>query len=279
VARWITTDDGVRLWVESGGSGPGLILLHGGPGLWDYLGLLAASLEDVCSVVRYDQRGAGRSDHVGPYSLERFVADCEAVRADVGFERPVIAGHSWGAALALLYALSHPARVRGVLYIAGIGFDWPRWKEAFHKEYLSRLSRYERERVVELESKYELSPSEEREETRLRWVTDYVDRSRAEDQIGSMLASGFAINHTSNRLLSEELESTDAAEWNERLESVSCPVLIVQGAADPRPIASVDVLAEVLPACDRVVLQAGHFPWVEDAEAFQDVLRSWLGTV
>jgi proline iminopeptidase len=279
LVRWITTDDGARLWVESGGSGPGLILLHGGPGLWDYLGTVAASVEDVCTVVRYDQRGGGRSDHVGPYSLERFVADCEAVRADFGFERPVIAGHSWGAALALIYGLSHPARVRGVLYIAGVGFDWAHWKEAFRQEYLSRLSTDEQARLEELDGKDVLNPAEEREKTRLRWVTDYVDRSRAEDQITQMLASGFAVNLTSNRLLSEELESTDAAEWHDRLESVSCPVLIVQGAADPRPIASVDALADVLPACDRVVLQAGHFPWIEDAEEFQDAVRSWLGTI
>src|SRR5580693_869951 len=63
VTGLIATDDGVRLWIESGGMGVEMMLLHGGPGLWDYLAPLAVSLEDACSIARYDQRGGGRSDH------------------------------------------------------------------------------------------------------------------------------------------------------------------------------------------------------------------------
>jgi proline iminopeptidase len=275
----VTADDGVRLWTEAGGSGAGLILLHGGPGLWDYLGPLAATLEEAHTVVRYDQRGAGRSDHDGPYSLERFVADCEGVRDASGLERAVVAGHSWGAALALLYALAHPDRVRGVLYISGIGFDWVNWKASFHRDLLGKLTTKERARLLVLDGRDELSAAEEHERTRLRWITDYVDRELGEAQISRMLAAGFAVNHTANRTLSAELEATAAAEWHQRISAVTCPVLVVQGAADPRPVAAVDGMVAALPTRERVILQAGHFPWVDDPLRFGEVVNRWLSSL
>lgn len=272
----MTADDGVRLWAESGGEGEEMMLLHGGPGLWDYLGPLAASLEDDHTVVRYDQRGAGRSDHTGPYSLDRFVADCEDVRAEVSFERPVVAGHSWGAALALLYALSHPERVRGVLYIAGIGFDWPRWRATFHHQRLARLTPEERARALELQHRHHLSFEEQREMAGLTWFTDYLDRGTAEEHVRPMLGEGFSLNRDSNRLLSRQLDSTPAATWYQRLRSVTCPVLVVQGDADPRPLRAVDGMVEALPRCERVVLPASHYPWIEDPVGFQQAVGSWL---
>lgn len=253
-----------------------MVLLHGGPGLWDYLGPLASSLEDTLTIVRYDQRGAGRSDHAGPYSLQRFVADCEAVRENSGFEDLVVAGHSWGAGLALLYALSHQERVRGVLYIAGVGFDWPAWKAEFHREQLSRLSEEEAARLAAFDARDSLGPDEERERARLRWVTDYRYRTVGEERVAEMLAAGFAVNHTSNQLLSHELEATTADEWYSRLAELHCPVLVVQGSADPRPLAAVEGMVEALPQCKRVILEGGHFPWVEDATTFHTTVRTWL---
>ncbi|WP_052710912.1 alpha/beta fold hydrolase [Pseudofrankia sp. DC12] len=53
--------DGTRLWTEVSGGGPPVVLGHGGPGLWDYLAPVAALLDDVFTVIRFDQRGCGRS--------------------------------------------------------------------------------------------------------------------------------------------------------------------------------------------------------------------------
>jgi proline iminopeptidase len=48
-----------------------------------------------------------------------------------GLERVVVAGHSWGATLALHYALVHPRHVQGILYLSGTGID-PAWRAAYH---------------------------------------------------------------------------------------------------------------------------------------------------
>ena len=111
VEELVSVDDGARLWTASSGVGPAVALCHGGPGMADYLKPLAEMIEDLATVHRWDQRGAGRSDRSGPYSVGRSVADLDALRVHFGHERWALIGHSWGANLAILYAQRHPDRV------------------------------------------------------------------------------------------------------------------------------------------------------------------------
>lgn len=79
----IEAGDGVELWVERTGDGQGvpLVLCHGGPGLWDNLGRLAALIDHERPVVRWDQRGCGRSGGAdGLFSMTQSLADLQAVR-------------------------------------------------------------------------------------------------------------------------------------------------------------------------------------------------------
>ena len=99
-------DDGCRLWTADTGRGAPLILCHGGPGLWDMFGSLANSLAGDVRVIRWDQRGCGRSERRGPYSVARSVADLDAVRAQLAVGRVAVLGHSWGATLALRYSIA-----------------------------------------------------------------------------------------------------------------------------------------------------------------------------
>ncbi len=59
----IEADDGVELWIEQTGGDPGapLVLCHGGPGMWDNLGPLAALLDRDRPVIRWDQRAPGQA--------------------------------------------------------------------------------------------------------------------------------------------------------------------------------------------------------------------------
>ena len=82
---WCTTDDGVRLWYAVEGDGPPLVLCHGGPGLGDNLGPLAAPLVDQAQVVRWEQRGSGRlQSGRGPYAVDRFATTSTSSAATSG---------------------------------------------------------------------------------------------------------------------------------------------------------------------------------------------------
>ena len=115
--RFCTSDDGVRIAFAIHGSGPPLVraatwmthLQHD----WDsplwrhWLEGLAAGR----TVIRYDERGCGLSDRDVPeVSLERSVADLEAVVDSANLERFALFGSSQGGPTAITYAVRHPER-------------------------------------------------------------------------------------------------------------------------------------------------------------------------
>jgi proline iminopeptidase len=78
----VRADDNCRLWTATTGHGKPLVMCHGGPGLWDMTGSLAAVLAPRLSVIRWDQRGCGRSERRGPYSVARCAAGRPGRRLD-----------------------------------------------------------------------------------------------------------------------------------------------------------------------------------------------------
>jgi proline iminopeptidase len=110
---------GSRLWTITQGTGNPVVLCSGGPGCCDYLAPVAAMLDDLAQVIRFEGRGCGRSDALPPYTIETCLADLEAVRQHYGIERWIVGGHSAGADLALAYTLAYPERVLSFICIAG----------------------------------------------------------------------------------------------------------------------------------------------------------------
>jgi pimeloyl-ACP methyl ester carboxylesterase len=129
---------GVDQWVMMRGanteSNPILILLHGGPGisettLWRYFNSLA--LEQVFTVVYWDQRGSGKSYdptvNKETMTVQQFIQDLDELVDTVlhRFEKKqvVIFGHSWGSVLGSLYCSKFPKKVHCYIGCGQIG-DW-----------------------------------------------------------------------------------------------------------------------------------------------------------
>ena len=75
------------------------MLCSGGPGCCDYLAPVAAMLEGLATVIRFEPRGCGRSEKVDTYSVATSPADLEAVRQHFNLDKWLVVGHSWGADL------------------------------------------------------------------------------------------------------------------------------------------------------------------------------------
>jgi proline iminopeptidase len=97
--------------------GETIVFLHGGPGAplreseYAFFERFAGEGYDV---YLYEQVGTGRSAppaDVRDYSVRRNVNDLEAIRRQIGAERLILVGQSWGAALAANYVAAHPDRV------------------------------------------------------------------------------------------------------------------------------------------------------------------------
>jgi proline iminopeptidase len=86
--------NGVRFWTARHGSGPPLVLLHGGPGGWDSFDELAAMVDDLVEVHRYEQRGSGRSPSAAPRRAAGDDAEAVTPRGDSGCKALALAGES-----------------------------------------------------------------------------------------------------------------------------------------------------------------------------------------
>jgi pimeloyl-ACP methyl ester carboxylesterase len=97
-------------------------------------------------VVTYDARGHGLSAKPSSgYGFDDVVADARTVIRAARLRRPIVAGHSWGAMVALELAARHPSVVDGaVLVDGGIGtlratMDWATAKERLAPPHLAGM--------------------------------------------------------------------------------------------------------------------------------------------
>lgn len=275
----IETDDGVELWVERTGDGPGvpLVLCHGGPGLWDNLGPLAALVDHDRVVIRWDQRGCGRSGGVeGPFSVARSIADLEAVRRHLGLTRWVVGGHSWGATLALLAVLADPSSAAGLLYLSGTGLGRS-WRASYEAAPAARLTPEQLARCDALDALEHRTREEEVEWRTLRWAPDFADRDRALELAAIDATAPWPVNFAGNAAINAENKQRDAAATLARCAALDVPALLVHGGGDPRPPFAIDDLAGALPEVEvRIIAGVGHAPWLERPGAVAAILRPWL---
>ena len=131
------------LYVDESGSADGLpvLFVHGGPGAG--CDALSRRFFDpaLYRIVTFDQRGCGRStphaclEHNDTWAL---VEDMEHIRQQLGIERWVLFGGSWGSTLSLAYAQRHPERVQALI-LRGIFLCRPEDFRWFYQEGASRL--------------------------------------------------------------------------------------------------------------------------------------------
>ena len=93
-----------------------VLLLHGGPGAThEYLSPLEGLRAEL---IFYEQLGSAHSDQPDDdrlWTIERFVDEVEQVRLAHELDAFILYGHSWGAILALEYALAHGSRLKGLV--------------------------------------------------------------------------------------------------------------------------------------------------------------------
>lgn len=100
---------------------PPMLLLHGLASSAHIWNLVAPQLAaHGYMVTALDQRGHGESEKPDSgYDFATIIADDHAAVAELGIERAVLVGHSWGAAVALQYAATYPDQVAALVLVDG----------------------------------------------------------------------------------------------------------------------------------------------------------------
>ena len=101
-----------------------VLLLHGGPGVPDYLQDLAELLihkNIAASVVCFDQRGVGKSLLLSGgrgITMDLLMDDINAIKKTYDLQKIHLLGHSWGGILAQLYAQKAPESVSSMVLLS-----------------------------------------------------------------------------------------------------------------------------------------------------------------
>ena len=262
-----TSDGGPVIAGRRAGSGPPVLLLHGGPGLgFDYLRGLAVELSGDNDVVWYQQRGLAPSAVEGPFTVATDVDDARRVLDELGWDRAWVVGHSWGGHLALHVAEALPERLFGALAVDPLGSVGDgRWPE-FDEEILRRTPEDVRERARELDALATAGAAGDElglELMRLVWPAYFANPEQAPPMPELRRASERSAQMIQS--IVAELPVLEAG-----LPRIRVPVGFVHGARSPMPVATSTDAADRIPgAWVDVVDSAGHFVWVEAPGAVQ----------
>jgi pimeloyl-ACP methyl ester carboxylesterase len=214
---------------------------------------LANPVATFADAILYDLRGHGRSERTATgYHLDRMVADLAGViDATVGSSPVTLVGNSYGALLALAFAVSHPARVEGLVLVDGHLSD-PAW--AAQMEKTLRLEGEERDRMILASFRHWLGRHSERKRNRL------AETARA------------LVHETS---LVDDLAATPTCA-EEQIGGVACPVLAIYGEKSEMRSHG-ERMAAALPDCElRLYPGCTHSVIWEETARLRDEVVAWL---
>lgn len=269
--------NGVDLFTRRIGTGPLVVVLHGGPGAQhDYLLPQFDRLARGRTLFYYDQRGGGKSPVARdvPVGWREHVADLDALRDHLEIERLTLCGYSWGGLLAVLYLLEHRDRVERLALVSPASIT-ARYREAFERRFAERMSAPEIVRARE-----ELRSSDLRQ----RDPAAYQRQAFALSVAGYFRDPAEARNLTPFRVTARTQEAVWSSlgefDLRPRLLQYSSlvprpPSLVLHGTFDPIPIEASRELAGLLDA-KMVELPVGHCPHVEATEEFVTALEEFL---
>lgn len=258
---------------------PVVVALHGGPGA-DHSTLKPAlsPLAEVAQIVYMDQRGHGRSDDGDRdrWSIEQLADDVVSFCFTLGIELPIVYGQSFGAMVAMTYAIQHPAHPRALALVAatpvGHGHTIERAVAAFR--------RVAGDAAADVYRRDAEKPSLETQEEWLRVCLPYLSSlPDAGDAMAEMRAR--MVEHPEINLhLNSATRDFDV---RQRLSSITCPTLIIVGEDDPvTPADDADEIASRIGTSRARVVRipgAAHTVFRDQPLKAQQELRRFVSEV
>ena len=264
---------GVSLHERRAGEGPPVVVLHGGPGAHhDYLLPGFDALARGRTLIYYDQRGGGRSPvpREVPVGWTEHVADLEALRGLWGFDHLTLAGYSWGALLALLYAIEFPGHVGRLALVSPA----PVWREA-RNDFEQRFSARTMSPAI-LEARKALRESGLRERdpaAHQRRIFELAVAGYFHDPARAHMLTPFRVTERTQKEVWASLGEFDLRPALRRLD---VPTVVLHGDDDPIPLYAAEAVAQALRAELHVLPRCGHVPYVEAFGEFVRILDAFL---
>jgi len=258
--------DGATLFVEDLGAGDDVVtLLH--PGLWDrrtWDPQIAPLTEAGYRVIRYDERGYGRSSLPVPGEPYSRIRDLAAVLDARGVERTALVGCSMGGSLAIDATLTFPDRVWALVPVAaGLGGVQPTAEEEAS--------------YADLETRYEAAvEAGEAERAQMILLEEIWAPLGMDDPAGAQIKR-IALENlqevTMDESGAERLDPPAAV----RLGEIRVPTLIIEAEHDPPDMRRLtDLLEAGIAGARRITIDADHVVNLRAPEAFDAAVLPFL---
>jgi pimeloyl-ACP methyl ester carboxylesterase len=254
--------DGLQIAYRRRGAGPPLVLLHGAVCDGRVWRVELDAFADTFTVVAWDAPGCGgSSDPPDGFAMDDFARCLAGFVEQLGLGPAHVLGHSWGSALALQLAHQRPELVR-TMVLVGAYAGWA-----------GSLPPDEVRHRLEVAHRLADSIGTGLDPTAVPGLfSDVMPADRA-TELGRIMGE---IRPTGTRVMAEALAASDQRDL---LPSIDVPILLVCGADDVRsPMEVGEHLHRALRHSTLTVLPGlGHECYLEDAGAFDAVVRSFLG--
>jgi proline iminopeptidase len=270
------TANGTKLWYEVRGElgKTPLIAISGGPG-FDHTYLLASDVWDRLArrrpVVLYDQRGTGRSEPFSPgHTLADHVADLEALRVELRADEVDLAGHSWGGYLGLAYAIQYPQHTR---HLVLCGSAAPRLNDTLillDAHFPDVMERY----AAHMQA-LQTSGDQAAGKAALRELVGalFVSAEKRDEFLSKN--EGLHLNHAMNAALETAIGDHDM--WP-AVRELRVPTLVLNGRFDTNvgPETAWKLHKAIAGSRIHFFERSGHFPFVEEPDAFAELVEGFL---
>jgi pimeloyl-ACP methyl ester carboxylesterase len=280
-----TTTTPVPLFLREDGPATGepLLLLHGGPGAHhDYLYPQMLALAERHRVITYDQRGGGQSKtgDSAPVTWETQVADLELVIRECGLmpptmTGPTLVGYSWGALLAMLYAVQctvHTSMIAPARLVLISPAPITRaWRDQFEA---ALAERGRSEGIVVMREALQASGLRESDAAAYRQRA--FELSVAGYFADPARATSLTPFRVTGKVQQSVWQSLGEYDLTESLRAVHVPTLVLHGKDDPIPLASAQAAAEALGGELVVFDDCGHVPYIESPAPLFDAIERFL---
>lgn len=246
------------------GSGPGLLLAHGGGGgIQANYGPILDGLAERYRVVGPDYPGAGDTPRAtGPLTLDGLADDLVATAVQEGLETFAIAGYSLGGPVAIRAATRHPERVTALVLTASFAHPTPRlrlavriWRELLDAGDTRRLAGFL---------------------TLIGAGAAAMDRLPAEE-LGTAVEAAAASVPPGTR---EHVDLVDRTDVRGDLARIGVPTLVISTTADALATPHHHrQLADGIPGARFTEIDSGHLPFAERPAEWLAAIRTFLDGV
>lgn len=285
-----------KIYYETEGSGSPIFLIAGGPGsshasFHPWFSRLATEH----TVVYLDNIGRGRSDRLDPqrsseYTVERDAEDIEALRTALGYERISLIGHSYGGMPALAYALKYPQHVSR-LVLSSTMLNAQSWQQNIDSVNFTARNQFPEiwEQLMQLRARGVKSSAPEYE--KLYGNTELDIYWRDPDMESKLYQSDDPADASNSNVYLSFIGNDP--EWKvggtmkrydprSYMQSLTVPTLVCAGRYDRvgTPKIASEIKAALPAASSRLVVfeRSGHRPWVEETDAYFNLLKDFFST-